>query len=101
MKVMKIKFLRDITISTYLRHTWESWGSLANISNVKFICKEGEELDTFFLIKNIDEPVSYFWKEEYILIIPNDSFEIIKELSLEEYENYLKEIAESSEGSKQ
>ncbi len=92
MKIMKIKFLRHTTMETYLQQVWESWGTLGNKSNVKFICQKDEELDSIFLIKNIDEPISYFLQEGYVLIIPNDSFEVVQEYTLEEY----KEIVENA-----
>ena len=84
MKILKIKFLKDIKLETILTSTFDVWGFLSNKSNVKINCSKEEEIVLLFMIKDIDFPISYFWTEQFILCIPNDSFEILQELTEED-----------------
>jgi len=63
-------------VETFLTNTFRSFGSLSPKSNVKIICN-GETFETVKVGENVDTKETYFFTENFILIFPENSFDIV------------------------
>lgn len=87
MKILKIRFLKDVKLRTIFLATFKYYGTLSPKSNLIATSKENEELDLILICKDPYSLLSYFYTENFVLVVPEDSFEILQKLTEEEYFN--------------
>lgn len=64
-------------VDTFLTNTFISWGNLSPRSNVKINFNTNDILCTVMVGQNRDTKETYFFTEHFILIFPENSFEIV------------------------
>jgi len=74
---IQVKFLADHNFSTFLTDTFAYWGILSPKSNVTVSVKEGEEMELIKVGENNDTEEIYIFLNEFIGIIPKNTFQII------------------------